>query len=187
MTIASLNLLGTCNVQIQCVREYFPLTEDFSLSRQKELSMSWILECKSTCQLGNIPLEEQKYSFLLKRGRGIYFLEETQKLVKDVTGDVYCPTCWNKKCVNLSTNKNSSFHGCKKCKACTHLLIMPFKVQKLTTFLFGGDGSHRFAKKTKCDNEKEKPSPFSKKFISQSQSSTPELVPKKTKIIPFMA
>ena len=32
------------------------------------------------------------------------------------TGDVYCPTCRNEKCVYLSTNNTTSFYDCKKCK-----------------------------------------------------------------------
>ena len=45
--------------------------------------------------------------------------------------------------------------------------------------MFGGDGTHYFARKTSHNYEKEKPSPFPKKFLRQSQSSTPELEPKK--------
>ena len=48
--------------------------------------------------------------------------------------------------------------------------------------LFGGDGTHCFAKKTSRDYEKEKPSPFLKKFLRQSQPSTSELEPKKGQI-----
>ena len=40
--------------------------------------------------------------------------------------------------------------------------------------LFGGDGTHCFARKTKRVYEKENPCSFLKKFLSQSQSSTPE-------------
>ena len=43
--------------------------------------------------------------------------------------------------------------------------------------LFGGDGTHCFASKTSRDYEK--PSPFLKKFLRQSQSSTSEPEPKK--------
>ena len=75
-------------------------------------------------------------------------------------GDVYCPTCRNEKCVYVSTNKTTSFYDCKKCKACCHVLNIPFKDQKPTTMLFGGDGLHCFAKKSNRDYEKEKPSPF---------------------------
>ena len=75
-------------------------------------------------------------------------------------GDAYCPTWRNKKCVYISTNKTISFYGCKKCKACCHVLNIPFKDQKTTIMLFGVDGTHCFAKKSSRDYEKEEPSPF---------------------------
>ena len=53
-------------------------------------------------------------------------------------GDVYCRTCRNEKCVYISTNKTTSFYDCKKCKACCHVLNIPFKDQKPTITLFGG-------------------------------------------------
>ena len=52
--------------------------------------------------------------------------------------------------------------------------------------LFGGDGTHCFARKTSRDSEKEKPSPFLKNFLRQSQPSTPEPEPKKVKMSPNM-
>ena len=58
--------------------------------------------------------------------------------VREIVGDVYCPTCRNEKCVYLSTNKTTSFYDCKKCKACCHVLKIPFKDQKLTIMLSGG-------------------------------------------------
>ena len=94
-------------------------------------------------------------------------------------GDVYCPTCRNEKCVYISTNKTTRFYDCKKCKACCHVLNIPFKDQKQTIKLFGVDGTHCFAKKTSRDYEIEKPSPFFKKFLRQSQPSTSEPEPKK--------
>ena len=72
--------------------------------------------------------------------------------------DEYCPTCRNEKCVYLSTNKTTSFYNCKKCKACCHVLNIPFKDQKPKIMLFGGDGTHCFARKSSPDYEK--PSPF---------------------------
>ena len=54
-------------------------------------------------------------------------------------GDVFCPTC--SKCVYISTNKTTRFYDCKKCKACCHVLNIPFKDQKPTNMLFGGDGT----------------------------------------------
>ena len=83
-------------------------------------------------------------------------------------GDVYCPTCRPEKGVYNSTNKTTSFYDCKKCKACCNVLIILFKDQKPTILLFGGDGTHCFEGKTSRGYEKEKPSPFLKKFLRQS-------------------
>ena len=51
--------------------------------------------------------------------------------------------------------------------------------------LFGGDGTHCFARKTSRDHKKEKPSPFLTKFLRQSDPSTSESEPKKAEVIPF--
>ena len=75
-------------------------------------------------------------------------------------GDVYCPTCRSEKCVYISTIKTTSFYDYKKCKACCHVLNIPSEGPKPTIMLSGGDGTHWFARKTSCDYEKEKPSPF---------------------------
>ena len=104
--------------------------------------------------------------------------------IQETIGDVYRPTCRNEKCVHISTNKTTSFYDYKKCKACCHLLNIPFKDQKPTIMSLGGDGTHCFARKTSRDYEKGKPSPFLKKFLRQSQSSTSELEPNKVKMSP---
>ena len=96
-------------------------------------------------------------------------------------GDVYCPTCRNEKCVYVSTNKTTSFYDCKNCKACCHVSNIPSEDQKPTIMLFGGNGTHCFTKQSSRDYEKEKPSPFLKKFLRQSQPSTSEREPKKDK------
>ena len=83
--------------------------------------------------------------------------------VRETIGDVYCPTCRNQKCVYLSTNETNSFYDCKTCKTCCHVLNVPLKDQKPTIMLFGGDGTHCFARKTSRDYDK--PSPFLKKFL----------------------
>ena len=107
------------------------------------------------------------------------------KKLRETIGDVYCPTCRNEKCVYISTNKTTSFYDCEKCKACRHVLKNPFNDQKRTIMLFGGDGTHCFARKTSRDYEKEKPSQFLKKFLRQSDPSTSESEPKKAEVIPF--
>ena len=50
--------------------------------------------------------------------------------------------------------KPTIFYDCKKCKACCNVLNIPFKDQKPTIMLFGGDGTHCFARKTNRDYEK---------------------------------
>ena len=52
--------------------------------------------------------------------------------------------------------------------------------------LFGGDGTHCFAKKTNRDYEKENPPQFLKKYLRQSQLSTSKTEPKKVKMNPNM-
>ena len=106
--------------------------------------------------------------------------------VRETIGDVYCPTCGNEKCVYISTNKTTSFYECKKCRACWNVLNIPFKEQKPTIMLFGGDGTHCFARKTSRDYKKGKPPPFLKKFLRHLQPSTFELEPKKEKLSPNM-
>ena len=102
--------------------------------------------------------------------------------VQETIGHVHCPTCRNEKYVYISTTKTTSFYDCKKCKACCHVLKIPLKDQKRTIILFGGDGTNCFARKTSCDYEKERPSPFLKKFLRQSQPSTYEPEPKEIKV-----
>ena len=101
-------------------------------------------------------------------------------------GDLYRPSCRNEKCGYISTNKTISFYDCKKCEACCNVLSFPVKDQKPTIMLFGGDGSHCFARETSRDYEKGKPTPFLKKFLRQSQPSTCEPEPVKAEVIPFM-
>ena len=104
--------------------------------------------------------------------------------VRETIGDVYCPTCRNEKCVYISINKTTRFYDCKKCKACCNVLNIPFGDQKPTIMLFGGNGTHCFARKTSRDYET--PSSFLKKFLRQSQASTSEPDPKKVKRSPNM-
>ena len=106
--------------------------------------------------------------------------------VRETVGDMYCPTCRNEKCVFISANKSTSFYDCKKRKACCNVLNIHFKDQKPTNMLFGGNGTHCFARKTSRDYEKENPSPFLKKFPRQSQPSIPEPEPKQVKMSPNM-
>ena len=105
--------------------------------------------------------------------------------VQKTIGDMYCPTCRNEKCVYLSSHKTTSFYDCKKCKACGYVLNVFFLDQN-PTIMFGGDGTHCFARKTSRNYEIEKPSPLLKKFLRQAPPSASEPEPKKAEVIPFM-
>ena len=87
--------------------------------------------------------------------------------VRETIGELYCPTFRNEKCVYFSFNETTSFYDCKKCKTGCNILNIPFKDQKPTIMLFGGDGTHCFAKNTSRVYEKEKPLPFLKNFLRQ--------------------
>ena len=87
--------------------------------------------------------------------------------VRYTFGDVYCPTWRNEKCVYISSNKTTSLYDCKIFKACCHVLNIPFRDQKSTLMLFGGDSTLCSARKRSRDYEKEVPSPFVKKFFKQ--------------------
>ena len=143
-------------------------------------------QCASVCQVRNIPFEDQTNSFFcVAWSKGLHFWRDS-KINSDVIGDVYCPTCRNEKCVYISNNKTASFYDCKKCKACCHVLNIPCRDPKPTIMLFGGDGTHCFARKTVRDYDKERPSPILKKYLRQSDPSTSELEPKKAQVFPFI-
>ena len=97
--------------------------------------------------------------------------------VQKTIGDVFCPTSRTEKCVYISTNKTTSFYDCKNCKACCHILNIPFKDRKPTIMLFGGAGTYCPARKTSRGYEEQKLPPFLKKFLRHSQPSTFEPEP----------
>ena len=127
MTILFSNFLRTCIVQAQCVRIYFACTTRLFQSLGRSVYQG--PQCVSKCHVRNIPFEQQTNSFPLKFSQGIFISPETQKPIQDAIRDVYCPTCPNKKCVYISTNKTSSFHDCKEYKACCHVLNIHFQDQ----------------------------------------------------------
>ena len=117
--------------------------------------------------------------------------QSTVELIADVI-------CWNnkwggEKCVDLTSfdEINKSTYQYKQCKACSHVLNVPFKDQKPRVTLFGW--TYCFRKKTKSDYQKEKLSPLMRQYIHQSKLSTTkaveaniEPVPEKAKILPYM-
>ena len=169
---------GKCGAWLFVHKVPFMLQEHVKTTKQTKYAFSLLKndELVPTKQLSlNVPFQSTKY-----RRKQLCM----DNKVWETIGDVYCATCGNEKCVYISTNKTTKFYDSKKWKACCHVLNVPFKDQKPTIMLFGGDGTHCFARKTSRDYEKEKPSPFLKKFLRQSVPSKSKPAPKKAKSSP---
>ena len=100
-------------------------------------------------------------------------LYQDQSIV-ELIGDVICPN--NKfrveKSVYITSFEeiNKSTYQCKQCKACSHVLNIPFNDQKPCVTL--PRWTYCFRKKTKLDYQKEKLSPLMQQSIRQSKLST---------------
>ena len=83
-------------------------------------------------------------------------LYQDQSIV-ELIGDVICPNkkCRGEKSVYITSFEeiNKSTYEYKQCKACTHVLNIPFKDQKPSVTLFGW--TYCFRKKTKLQYQKE--------------------------------
>ena len=133
MTIALLFSLGTCTVQIQSVWLNFACTKMTfqSLGRGDYLCP----QCESVCQVRSIPFEDQRNSFFLSLGQGVYIFEENPKSVEDVLGDVHCPGkyCSNReKCESPGgyVTTPRSVYACGKCGAWLFVHKVPFMLQE---------------------------------------------------------
>ena len=128
----------------------------------------------------HVPIQLTEYS-----RKQVFNLNVDNKLQKNME-HLHCPTCKNKKCFNMSTNKTSSFHDCKKCKTSCYMPNVPSKKQSPILTLFVGDGTYCVAKKKLiCDYTKQ--CLFLKNFLRQPQSTATELEAKKDKSTPHIA
>ena len=92
-------------------------------------------QCASVCRVRNIPFEDQRKTFFLSLGQGVYIFEESPKSVQDVIGDVYCPGkyCSNReKCESLGgyVTTPKSIYACGKCGAWLFVHKVPFMLQE---------------------------------------------------------
>ena len=92
-------------------------------------------QCRSVCQVRNVPFEDQTNSFCLSLGQGVFNFEESPKSVQDAIGDVYCPGkyCSNKeKCESLGGYViiPRSIYACGKCGAWLFVHKVPFMLQE---------------------------------------------------------
>ena len=92
-------------------------------------------QCGSVCQVRNIPSDEQRNSFFLSLGPGVYIFEESAKTIQDIIGDVYCPGeyCLNEEiCKSLGgyvTTPRCIF-GCHNCGAWLFIHKVAFTLQE---------------------------------------------------------
>ena len=186
ITIALLNLLWTCIVQMQCVREFVHKRTFQSLDRSDYQG----LHCKFNFQVRNNPFEEQSKSFFSNLAERIHVFEQIQKSLQNVMGGVYCLGIYcsrqNFVCVHTWKENDGNCHDCFQGKACCYVLNIPFSDQKPTILLIGGDGTYCFVRKMSRSKKNEKPFSLLKNFRRPSKSTTPEPVPKKTKMVPFL-
>ena len=130
---------GKCGAWLFVHKVLFMLQEHVKTTKTDETRFSLLKKMNVVLNkqlLLNVPFQSTKYrkkELCVDNG------------VRETNGDVFCPICRNEKGVHISTNKTTSFYDCKQCKACCNVLNNPFKEQKPTFLLFGGDGTHCFA------------------------------------------
>ena len=91
--------------------------------------------CASVCQVRNILSKDQRISFFLSFGQGVYIFEENPKSIQDVIGDVYCP---GEYCLNREKYESLGgyvttlrpIYGFGKCGAWLFVHKVPFMLQK---------------------------------------------------------
>ena len=133
MTIALLFSLGTCIVQnTKCSGRLCLHKKTFQSLGRSDYQCP---QCASVCQVRNIPFEDQRKSFFLSLGQGVYIFEENSKSVQDVIGDAYCPGkyCSNReKCESLGgyVTTPRSIYGCGKCGAWLFVQKISFLLQE---------------------------------------------------------
>ena len=109
-------------------------------------------QCASVCQVRNIHIEDQRNSFFLSLGQGVYIFEESPKSIRDVIGDVYCPGkhCSNReKCESIGgyVTTPRSIYGCGNCGAWLFVQKVPFMVQEHVKTTKADKTSFFFARK----------------------------------------
>ena len=92
-------------------------------------------QCGSVCQVRKNPFEDQRNSFFLSLGQGVYIFEENPKTVQDVIGDVFCPGkyCLNReKCESIGgyVTPLISIYPCGKCGAWLFVHKVPFMLRE---------------------------------------------------------
>ena len=158
----------------------FTLQEDVKATKTDELRCLFVKKTNLVLDKQlfiNVPFQSTNY-----KKKELWVENKMKKHI----GDMCCPTCRIEKCVWFPPIKRLVSTTAKSAKPAITFWTFVLRTRN-TIMLFVGDGTPCFAGKTSRDYEKEKRSPFLKKFHRQSQSSTPEREPKKQKFFPFTA
>ena len=92
-------------------------------------------QCASVCQVRNSPFEDQRNSFFMSLGQGVYIFEENPNSVQEDIGDVYCPGKYclkREKCESIGgyVTTPRSIYGFGKCGAWLFIRKVPFMLQE---------------------------------------------------------
>ena len=159
MIKATLTRLGTCILRLSCFGKLCVHKTIFkSLARS---AYHW-LQAASTCQVGHVPFESKKNSFMLKCDQEIYIFEDVQNSYEDFIRDFFGPGiyCAGQKCVQIQTcvENNERCYVCPHCQACCHILDALSSDRRSTNQKRDGDRPLCFIKKNSRDYGKDKPS-----------------------------
>ena len=103
MTIAMLNLMGTCIVRIQSVRIYFVCTKRHPNLLKKSTINAF--GARPRVRWAIFPFKTKQTRFSWSLVKGLIFFEETEKSIQDVIGDVWCPTRPNENVFSFQRTK----------------------------------------------------------------------------------
>ena len=116
----------------------------------------------------------------MKCDQSTYTFEEKPKSIQDVIRDVErVQHAQTRFLFTFGTTKILVSTTLESAKSALTCLMFHWLYQNRQKLCSGGNGTHCFARKMSRDYEKRKPSPFLRNFFCQSQSSTPEILPRK--------
>ena len=132
MTKALLFSLGTCIVQIQCVRVNFACRKRFFALGRSNYQCP---QCASVYQVRSIRFADQTNFFFLSFGHWVYIFEQTLKSIQDVVGDVYSRGKFRfnrEKCESFDGYVTTlrSIYVCGECGAWLFVHKLPFMLQE---------------------------------------------------------
>ena len=146
--MAILYLLGSCIVRIPCVGVHFSCTKGL-LKPLKEV-INIVLNASPPVKSKIFPLENKQIQLSGSVTKRFTFQKSCYNQFQMLMEMCFVQYI-QKKSLQLTTNKSSSFYDCKKRKNCSHVIDIPFKEQKPTIILFAGVWTHCFGRKANSD------------------------------------